>query len=69
MPPDSMGELWQQVLRLISRAFGSIGSMLEFLFVTFIKVSPMDDRIDFLLICLFIAGVFTLIYRLFRGKQ
>jgi hypothetical protein len=69
MPPDSMGELGQQALRLISRAFGSVGSMIEFLFVTFIKVSPMDDRVDFFLICLFIAGVITLIYRLFRGKQ
>jgi hypothetical protein len=69
MPATSYSVLIQQVLGLISRAFSSMGYMLEFLFVGFIRISPLPDEVDFLLVCLFVIGFISFIARLFRGKQ
>ncbi len=68
MPPSSFGDLIGQTMGLISRAFFSLGAMLAFLFETFLRVSPLPDEVDFLLVCLFVVLVIMFIGRLFRGK-
>ena len=69
MPPSSMNELLQKTFGLISRAFNNIGNLLIFLLTTFIKISPLPDEVDFLLICLFVIWLISFIIRLFRGKR
>jgi hypothetical protein len=64
--PTSMTGLLQQVLGLFTRSFSSMGSMLNLLFVSFIRFSPLPDEVDFLLICLLLIWVISLIIRWFR---
>ena len=68
MPPTSMNVLLQQTLGLIGRAFSSIGNLLGFLFVGFLRISPLPDEVDFLLVCLLVIWLISLLARLFRRK-
>jgi membrane protein implicated in regulation of membrane protease activity len=64
-----MSGLIQQMLGLISHAFSSMIGLLGLAFVTFLRVSPLPDEVDFLLVCLFVIVVIYLIYRMIAGKR
>jgi hypothetical protein len=66
--PTSFNGLVDQTFALVGRAFNSIGNLLSFLFVGFLKISPLPDEVDFLIVCLVVIWVISLIVRLFRGK-
>lgn len=69
MPPTSLNVLFSQAFGLIGRAFNSMGNMLGFLFISFLRISPLPDEVDFLLVCLLVIWLISLIVRLLRGKQ
>ena len=66
--PNSYGDIIQQTLRLIAHAFYNAGSLVEFLFVGLLRVSPLPDEVDFLLVCLLVLWLISLLVRLVRGK-
>lgn len=69
MPPNSVTVLLRDALGLIGRAFSSIINLIGFFFTSFIRLSPLPDEVDFLLIVLVLIWVIVMIARLFRGKQ
>jgi hypothetical protein len=66
--PTSFNGLVDQTFALVGRAFTSIGNLLSFLFNGFLAISPLPDEVDFLLVCLVVIWVISLLARLFRGK-
>ena len=66
--PSSFGALVDQTLGLIGGAFNNIGNLLSFLFIGFLNLSPLPDEVDFLIVCLVVIWVISLLVRLFRGK-
>jgi hypothetical protein len=69
MPPTSYTDLGQQTVGLIGRAFSSAGNLVVFLFEGFIRVSPLPDEVDFLLICMLFIWLTSMLIRVIRGKQ
>ena len=66
--PNSFSEIVSSTLGLISKAFNNFGNMLYLIFVTFLRISPLPDEVDFLLVCLVLIWIISLIVRMFRGK-
>jgi hypothetical protein len=69
MPPNSLNELFRDAIGLIDRAFNNIGNLVVFMLTSFIKLSPLPDEVDFLLICLLVIWLISFIIRMFRGKR
>jgi hypothetical protein len=68
MPPRSMEELFNQFLGLISGAFSSAFNLTGSLFTIIIRISPLPDEVDFLLICLLLIWLTSFLIRAIRGK-
>lgn len=68
MPPSTPNQLLDQVARLIGNAFTSIGNLLLLMFVGFLRISPLPDQVDFLLVCMVIIWLISLLVRMIRGK-
>ena len=66
--PTSFNGLVDQTVGLIGGAFTNIGNLLSFLFNGFLYISPLPDEVDFLIVCLVVIWVISLLIRLFRGK-
>jgi hypothetical protein len=66
MPPTSYSTLLQDALGLISRAFGSIGTMFELVFTAFLNASPLPDEVDFFLFFIIIGWLIVAIWRWIR---
>ncbi len=69
MPATSTTQLIDQVMQLIGNAFNSAGNLLTVAFITFLRISPLPDEVDFLIVCLAVIWLISLILRMFRGKQ
>lgn len=68
MIPTSFDQLLVQAANLIRNAFTSIGGLVEAFFEGFIKISPLADEIDFLLLLLLILWLIYLLYRWIARK-
>ena len=68
MPATSTAQLLDQVVTLIGNSFNSVGNLLLLMFVGFLKISPLPDEVDFLLVCLAVIWLISFIVRLVRGK-
>ena len=66
--PSSFNALVDQTIGIIGRAFNNIGNLISFLFNGFLYISPLPDEVDFLIVCLVVIWVISLLVRLFRGK-
>ena len=66
--PTSFNGLVDQTVGLIGGAFTNIGNLLSFLFNGFLAISPLPDEVDFLIVCVVVIWVFSLLVRLIRGK-
>ena len=69
MTPNTYTDLLAQTFGLLNHAISSAVDLVGFLFVGFLKISPLPDEVDFLLVCLLLIWLGSLIVRLFRGMQ
>lgn len=69
MPPNSLMVLLRDALGLVFRAIGSITSLVGFFFTSLIRLSPLPDEVDFLLIVLALIWLIVSLVRMFRGRQ
>lgn len=68
MPATSTAQLLDQVVKLIGNAINSAGNLLMLAFIGFLKISPLPDEVDFLLVCLLVIWLISMIVRMIRGK-
>lgn len=61
-------DILNKTLLLIFNAFNSLGSTMVFLFVSFVKISPLPDEVDFLLVCMLLIWIISMLIRVIRGR-